>query len=59
VSAQIRPTSGTWAGNDGIWVAHSCLPDLGHKQAIAMPHVSQEQKNKPEPDFIGATKSVY
>jgi len=35
------------------------LPDLGHKQAIAMPHVSQEQRNKPELDFIWATKSVY
>jgi len=37
---------------DGAWVAHSCLPDLGHKQAIAIPHVSQEQRNKPELDFI-------
>jgi len=35
--------------NDG---PHTCLPDLGHKQAIAMPHVSQEQRNKPELDFI-------
>ncbi|CAM4652252.1 unnamed protein product [Leuciscus chuanchicus] len=31
------------AWNDGPCVAHSCLPDLGQKQAIAMPHVSQEQ----------------
>jgi len=59
-----RPTSGPHlalvacgsgphaAKNDGPWVAHTCLPDLGHKQAIAMPHVSQEQRNKPELDFI-------
>jgi len=47
------------AMNDGAWVAHSCLPDLGHKQAIAMPHVRQEQRSKPELDFIRATKSVY
>jgi len=40
------------AWNDGTWVTHSCLPDLGHKQALAMPHVSQEQRNKPELDFI-------
>ncbi|XDV20045.1 hypothetical protein PO909_025427 [Leuciscus waleckii] len=40
------------AWNDGPCVAHSCLPDLGHKQAIAMPHVSQEQRNKPELDLI-------
>jgi len=39
------------AWNDGPWVAHSCLPELGHKQAIAMPHVSQEQRNKPQLDF--------
>ena len=36
------------AWNDGTCVAHYCLPDLGQKQAIAMPHVSQEQINKPE-----------
>ncbi|CAM4464797.1 unnamed protein product [Leuciscus chuanchicus] len=40
------------AWNDGPCVAHSCLPDLGQKQAIAMPHVSQEQRNKPELDLI-------
>jgi len=57
VLAQIQPTSFVGCGsgphaawNDGPWVAHSCLPDLGHKQAIAMPHVSQEQRNKPELD---------
>ncbi len=33
--------------NDGTWADRSCLQDLGHKQAIAMPHVSQEQINKP------------
>ncbi|KAI2644411.1 Hemicentin-1 [Labeo rohita] len=26
------------AWNDGTWVDRSCLPDLGQKQAIAMPH---------------------
>lgn len=27
----------TW--NDGAWAVRSCLPDSGHKQARAMPHV--------------------
>jgi len=35
------------------------LADLGHKQAIAMPNVSHEQRNKLELDLIRATKSVY
>ncbi len=52
-SAQIRPTSGhIWnGGNEGTWVDRSCLPDLGKKQAIAMPRVSQEQRNKPHWTF--------
>ncbi len=29
---------------DGICVVHSCLPNLGHKQAIGRQHVSHENK---------------
>ncbi len=39
------------AWNDGTWADRSCLPDLGQKQAIAMTHVSQEQRNKPHWTF--------
>ncbi len=59
IATYCRPRSGPhlahaewWSGphvawNDGTWADRSCLPDMGQKQAIAMPHVSQEQRNKP------------
>jgi len=32
--------------NDGPWAGRSCLPDLGHKQAIIMPHVRDLRDTK-------------
>ncbi len=44
-SVSDRPRSGPYtAWNDGTWKVHSCLQNLGHKQAIGRPHVSHENK---------------
>ncbi|CAM4325934.1 unnamed protein product [Leuciscus chuanchicus] len=50
VTTASNQRKGAW--NDGTWADRSCLPDLRQKQAIAMPHVSQEQRSKPELDLI-------